>query len=186
MLKKTFEASPLYIFNPLVPQRIHDLVPDTKLVLILRNPVERTISHYFHTRRKGYEDLPIEKALKCEQDRISEALKKEDYKDRSFRQISYKNRGIYHVQIERYLELFRRDQLLILSSENFYANPSNTVQRVCEFVGVRSDIPIHDIKPRNVGSNRKNVDTDIYEDLQEFFEPYNRELYKLIGENFGW
>jgi hypothetical protein len=63
---KTFEATPEYIFHPKAPQRIHKLLPNIKMILLLRNPTDRAIFHYYHAKRKGYEPLTLENALKAE------------------------------------------------------------------------------------------------------------------------
>ncbi|MFO7955055.1 sulfotransferase family protein [Thioalkalivibrio sp.] len=64
--QRTFEASPLYIFNPLAPERIANVVPNVKIIALLRNPTERAISHFFHERRRGREPLAIDEALEKE------------------------------------------------------------------------------------------------------------------------
>jgi hypothetical protein len=79
--QKAFEASPLYLFNPLSPQRIYELIPEVRLIAVLRNPVERAISHYFHEKWAGREPFPIMKALQSEEKRLSPVINKQDYKN---------------------------------------------------------------------------------------------------------
>lgn len=93
---KAFEASPLYLFHPLAARRIHDRIPGMKLVVVLRNPVERAISQYFHSRRHGRESLPLMEALQQEDERLAAAIRNENYEDESFIHHSYKRRGLYH------------------------------------------------------------------------------------------
>jgi hypothetical protein len=104
---KTFEASPLYIFNPLAPKRIFDLVPNVKIIAVLRNPIERAISHYFHEKRKNRESLPIYEALLNEEKRLEPVIKRKDYKNRIFIDYSYKTRGLYKEQLESCVKLCR-------------------------------------------------------------------------------
>mgnify|MGYP006439820863 CR=1 FL=1 len=68
--KLTYEASPLYLFHPCAPKRIKKDIPDVKIIILLRNPVERSISHYFHELRKGRERLTVDEAFRKEEDRL--------------------------------------------------------------------------------------------------------------------
>lgn len=183
---KAFEASPLYIFNPLVPRRIFDLIPEVKLIVLLRNPTERAISHYFHGQEKGYEPLPILEALQAEEKRLATVIERKDYKSEIFRHYSYKSRGLYKEQIERFLEYFSWQQLLILCSEEFFREPDITLKRVFEFIGVDPAFKVRDLKPRNVGKKRSKVDSEVYEYLNSYYLPHNQALYTLIGENYAW
>ena len=183
---KSFEASPLYIFNPLAPKRIFDLVPEVKLILMLRNPTERAISQYFHEKRWGNESLPIEEALRQEENRLAPVIDSNDYKNHAFIHHSYKSRGLYKQQIERFLNHFPLEQLLILGSEEFFAQPDSSLKRVFEFVGVDPGFQVNDLVPRNVAKNKGNVSSDVYEQLDDYFLPHNQALYELIGKNYGW
>ena len=183
---KIFEATPLYIFNPFTPRRIFDLVPEVKIIAILRNPTERAISHYFHEKRKGRESLPIKEALQEEEKRLESVIKNKDYKNDIFIHHSYKSRGLYKKQIERYLNYFPWQQILILSSEEFFSEPNNTLKRVFDFVGVDTEFKVKDLKPRNVANNRSKVDSDVYEYLNNYFLPHNQTLYELVGKSYGW
>ena len=183
---KTFEASPLYLFNPLTPRRIHKLLPDVKLIALLRNPAERTISHYFHEVRKGREARPIEQALTDQDDRLDQVVLMQDYKSDYFVNKSYKSRSMYKQQLDRYYEYFGKDQILVLSSENFFAEPTAALGRVYDFLGVEPDFRMLDLTPRNVATNRTRVDQDVYDYLSDFFQPHNHELFELAGQTFDW
>lgn len=183
---KTFEASPLYIFNPLVAKRMFDHIPSTKIIVVLRNPTERAISHYFHEKRWGFEQLPIQQALQQEEERLKAAFKDQDYKSNNFIHHSYKARGLYKVQLERFFRHFPRRQVLILSSEELFEEPANTLRKIFEFVSIDAEFQIQDLQPRNVASNKGAVDAKIYAYLDEFFSPHNQDLYDLVGRNFAW
>lgn len=183
---RAFEASPSYLFHPLAPERIHRMVPTARLIVMLRNPVDRAISHYFHQRRKGRETLPILEALQAEEERLAPALAREDYRDPVFRQFSYKSRGVYHEQIRRYLEYFPPEQLLIFDADDLFTCPEATLVRVWDFVGVEEAFEGLDLSPRNVGSNRQRVDEDVRTYLEDWFRPHNRALEELLGRDFDW
>lgn len=183
---KTFEASPLYIFNPLAPKRIFDLVPKTKIIAVLRNPTERAISHYFHESRKNREPLSIYEALQEEENRLEPVIKRKDYKNRIFIDYSYKHRGLYKEQIKRYLNYFSWKQILIISSEELFSEPDSTLRRVFDFLEVDTEFKIKDLRARNVASNKSEVDPNVNEYLNNYFRPHNQALYKLIGKNYNW
>lgn len=184
--RKAFEASPLYLFNPLAPARIADSLEEVKLIAVLRDPVERTISNYFYERRAGREPLPIMEALAQEEARVRPALEAQDYKHPEFIHHSYKGRSLYDEQLKRYLKYFDRSSLLVMSSDLLFAKPSEALRRVFQFVGVDSGVAISDLKPRNIGTNKGRVEPQVYEYLQEFFRPHNERLYELVGEDCGW
>lgn len=183
---KTFEASPLYIFNPLVPERIADLVPQVKLIALLRNPTERAISHFFHEKRNGREPLSIMEAFQYEEERLRPVFDRNEYKNNVFIHCSYKSRGLYHEQIKRYLNYFPMENILTVNSEKLFTDPVGTLRRIFEFVGVDAEFIIRDLEPHNVGSNKSKVAPEVYEYLDEYFRPHNRQLYDLVGENYGW
>jgi hypothetical protein len=183
---KTFEASPLYLFHPLVAERLHRLLPRVKLIALLRHPTERAISHYFHEQRKGREKLPILQAMQAEQERLSKALGQQDFRDPAFRHFSYKQRGLYEQQLRRYLQYFSPEQLLVLGSEKFFADPHTAMRQVLEFVGVDAGFEAKQLKPRNVSKNRQQVDAEVYDYLDAYFAPHYRSLYDLVGQDFGW
>jgi hypothetical protein len=184
--QETFEASPLYIFNPLAPKRISELLPDVKLIAILRNPTERAISHYFHSRRIGREALPLMEALQAEEARLKPVIDKEDYKNDVFIHYSYKSRGLYAEQIKRYLNYFPTGNLLLINSEKFFMEPHATLRGVFHFVGVDTEFTIKDVERRNIGSNRTAVEPELYDYLNDYFRAPNRALYELTGENYDW
>lgn len=181
-----FEASPLYLFTPLAPPRIRDLVPHAKLIALLRDPAERAVSHYFHEQRKGKDTLPIREAFAAEEERLAPILAAEDYKNDRFATWSYQRRGQYAEQLKRYFALFPREQVLVLNSDAMFTAPDATLRRVFEFIGIDASFTVPNLKPRNVAGNRTDVDPAVYEALREHFEPHNRELYDLLGEDYGW
>ena len=185
-LSRTFEATPLYIFNPLAPRRILDLVPNVKLIAVLRNPTERAISHYFHSRRGGREPLPIQEALEAEEKRLECVIDARDYTNAAFIHHSYKSRGLYKQQIERFLKYFPWRQILVVNSEEFFGKPQETLGQVFEFVGVDTGFKARDLRPLNVADNRSEVDASIYGYLNSYLSPHNEALYELLGERYGW
>jgi len=163
----TFEASPDYLASPETPERMQKLIPDVKIIALLRNPTERAISHYFHSIKKGWR-----------QDEILNAMKVED--------IIFKQRGLYKKQLQGYYNLFPAENIRVIGSEIFFENPVDTLKEVYSFLGVDPDIKISDLSPRQVGFNREPVDTAVHEYLDNYYKTFNQELFDFIGRDFGW
>jgi len=187
----TGEASPYYLFHPQAPHRASITVPDTKLIALLRNPVDRAYSAYHHRVRNGEEDLSFEEALEAELERTSGELEKlisdGSYRSRPYAKYTYLLRGIYVEQLKRWHEHFDPEQLLVLRSEDLFTNPVEGVRRVQEFLG----LPKHDIAitASTEGRNRRHYQPmapSTRRRLEDFFEPHNRKLYGYLGVDFGW
>lgn len=183
---RVFEASPSYIFHPLAPHRIHNMLPDVKFIILLRNPIDRAISHYLHEKRSGHEPLVIMDALLNEEGRLKQIEETGDFDNILYRRYSYKSRGKYKEQLERYFKVFPRNHILVLQSEDFFSDLRKHLRMIFEFVGVDPTYQIHDLKPRNVAPNRVDVGQEVYEYLTRFFKPHNEELSEFLGQDFGW
>lgn len=128
------EATPLYMFDERVPARMASVLPTVKLVAILRNPVDRAYSHYWQKRAYGSETLDFADAIGAEPERTGSG-------NETHRRLhSYLARGRYLEQLRRYCEVYPRDSLLVCLFEEFRDTPSNTLSRVCRFLGV-DDLP---------------------------------------------
>lgn len=184
----TGEASPYYMFHPLAPKRIAEAIPDARLIVLLRDPVERAYSHFHHASRMGFETLSFEEALDREQDRLQgeadKIVRLDNYNSYSHQHHSYLSRGIYVDQLSTLFDLFPRAQVLILRSEDFYAEPAAGVHQVLDFLGlpdgVRRDYPKY-----NSGDN-PDLRPATRQRLVEFYKPHNARLYEFLERDFGW
>jgi len=124
------EATPSYMYLEEVAERIHNTLPEVKLIFILRNPVDRAYSHYWHEVRLGYEWLSFEEAIKAEPERLArgDIISRLHY--------SYLDRGKYIIQIDRFRKYFSKDQMLIIIAEELWSNPEQVMRKVFEFLGV--------------------------------------------------
>lgn len=184
--RQSFEASPCYMFNPLGPARMAAMVPDARLIVLLRDPVERAVSHYFHERRRGREILPILEALQSEADRLAPVYASGNYKDERWINFSYVTRGLYAEQLERLFEHYPRERVLILESSEFYTDPKQALSQVLGFVGVDYNGFNADLTPVGVGNNREKVDSAVYDWLSARFIEPNARLEDLLGRRFDW
>ncbi|HWO75382.1 MAG TPA: sulfotransferase domain-containing protein [Bacillus sp. (in: firmicutes)] len=184
----TGEASPYYLFHPHTPSRILQLMPKVKLIILLRNPVDRAYSHYHLIARMGKETLSFKEAIRHEESRIKPELKKmledENYQSTDYQYYSYLARGRYVEQLKTWMNLFPKEQFLIIKSEDLYFNPANTFHRVLDFLGLpKYDLYVY--KKENYGEYPE-LDLQLKNQLADYFKPYNRQLYEYIGIDFGW
>jgi hypothetical protein len=188
---QTGESTPYYLFHPAGPTRLFNLLPHAKLVVVLRNPVDRAVSHYFHSVGTGMESRPIEQAFAEEASVVDPEhnnLMREDYESDQHRMWSYLSRGRYVDQLEGFLKLYRRDQLLVMQSEKLFADPQSCVDQTTDFLGV-DRIRLPKVTVKNEGTYSKDGDPlkpELRLALQRHFEPYNARLGKLLGEDYGW
>lgn len=184
------EASPEYLLHPHAARRIAQTLPDVKLLVVLRNPTQRAISHYFMEVKRGREDLDIETAVRTEEERIEVERKRlEDdpsYDDTPFQRRAYKAKGRYAEQLKRYLTYFDRSQLYILESSRFYGDTRGALTDICSFLGIDAPPQELDLSRRNVGKLEKRVPPGLEQYLDDYFRPYNQELYDLLGVDYGW
>ncbi len=185
---QTGEASPTYVFHPLVPQRIKDALPNVKLILLLRDPVARAYSHYQGNLRRGHESLSFQEAIEHEEDRLKGEREKivadQSYPMYRYIVFSYLARGVYIDQVRNWFQSFPREQILILKSEDFFNHPPREFQRVLTFLGL-PEWKLNNYDIFNLGSY-EGMDPKMEDRLRTYFLPYNRELYEYIGENFNW
>ena len=184
-----FEGCTHYLFNPLAPERIKKHIPDVKVIALLRNPVDRAFSSYKHQVRAGREDLSFEDAIKAEPERLNGELERmlnePEYFSYNYNHFSYIERGKYDLQIQNWLRYFSIDNMLILSSEDFFSNPAQSIKQCFNFLGVNS-IEINHKKKHNTGNYTDPITSETREKIQSTFEPHNNNLHSIIDKDFKW
>ncbi len=123
------QTSPLYLYLPQVPGRIQAALPEVRLIFILRNPVDRAYSHYWHEVRYGWEWLPFEAALDGEAERIAQSFD-------ARRHYSYVDRGRYDAQLRHFEEHFSRSQVLLLRHDDLKADQASVHRQLAEFLSI--------------------------------------------------
>jgi hypothetical protein len=174
------EATPAYLPLPDVPARVRALLPDVRLVALLRDPTRRAISHYHHRVRNHGESRPITQVIDAELLRAARSG------ESSLSPLGYLARGHYALQLERWLKHYPRAQILVLPAEPFYANPAPTVRRVADFVGLASLDPRRyagAFRVRHAGRYARPP-ADLVARLDEHFAPHNERLLALLGSSF--
>jgi hypothetical protein len=133
------EITPYYLFHPEVPQRIVNLIPQARLIILLRDPVERALSQYFHARRHGFEILNLADALAAEVDRLrgsETCLSHPGGRHNSHQKHSYVSRSRYEEQLDRYTAIFPADQLLVMRSEDLFIRTDAWWHKIQHFLNL--------------------------------------------------
>jgi sulfotransferase family protein len=175
--------------HPLAPERIARVMPQARLIALLRDPVERAYSDYQMVARKGREALAFEETIAA-----AEKVQPPDEDGGAREGIGgarhgYLSRSIYVDQLLRWREHFPTEQLLVLKSEDFFENPKETLKVVLEFLGLPEWEPgAEELEggKRNEGRYEQKMDPSTRRRLEEYFEPHNRRLYDYLGVDFGW
>ena len=138
--KMVGEFTPSYLGSDIAPSRIfNSLGSNVKLVLLLRNPVERAYSHYLHSKRDLYENLEFEEALFSEKKRLLE------FPELTSR-FSYIRSGMYHQQIKNYLKFFDKNQMHVILFDDFLSKKDQVVNELFRFLDLELatiDLDIH-------------------------------------------
>ena len=182
------EASPSYVFHPLAPERVAALVPEAKLIALVRNPADRAFSHYQHEVALGREPLSFEDALEAEDERLrgeeERMLADPAYFSRPWWDHTYRARGRYAEQLDRWLAVFPREQLLVVPSEDLLDEPEQTHARVLEFLGASQHRL--DSYPRVFERQYDPMNAETRRRLAAGVSESNERLYELLGRNLGW
>ena len=184
----TGEATPKYLFEPRAPELAHKLVPGAKLIAILRHPVSRAYSQFQMLKRKKQCSGTFEEWIDREIDLISglqwPLAWHELKRDIAQAPTNCLLRGIYADQLRSWLDFFPREQLLVLNSERFFANPQADLDRVADFLGLPRFT--YDGFPVINGGSYDPIPPETRRRLLEFFRPHNQRLYALLGETYDW
>ena len=185
----SLDASPYYLAHPLVPARAAELLPDARLIALLRNPVDRAYSHYQHELRGGRESLSFADAVAQEPARLAgeeERLRQDpSYYSFNHHRYSYLRRGLYVQQLREWVRHFPRSRLLVLQSEWFFRDPAAATAAVQRFLGLRPH-RLERYEPAYQGNYGSGMPAGLRADLASYFEPHNRELYEWLGEEYDW
>ena len=177
------DASTYHLHHPVAAERAHRDLPRAKLLAVLRDPLERSFSQYRHEVRAGREELTFEAALAAEPERLAgeaaRLARGDERRHAPHETQSYRTRSDYAPQLQRWIDQFGDDALLVLRAEDLFASPARELHRVQDFLGLEP-VELHRrFEARNVGdmslpaARRRALLTD--------FEP----IYRAIEDRFG-
>ena len=199
----TGEATPEYLPHRHAAERMARVIPQARLIALLRSPVDRAYSDYQMVARKGQGTRTFEEAIAAKKPRrASKGDKSLGTGDDGLRlddRCKYLSRGVYVDHLLRWSEFFPKEQMLVLKSEDLFEHQRETLKRVLAFLKLpdwepeaagpqRPRIPTFRNKrdKRNKGRYEEKVDPATRRRLERYFEPHNRRLYDYLGVDFGW
>ena len=184
----TYDVTPGYIRRPWAARRISSYFPNTKLIAVLRNPVDKTYSHYIMGVNEGNEKRSFEEVIKYDLKQLenfsdSYSKKSDDY----FKNVienSFVARGFYLEQLDIWFKLFPKKQILIIKSEDLASRTTEVVKDIFNF------LMLPEYKIKNVSKHRvsdySKMNSSTRKTLVEFFKPHNKKLYEFLDRDFGW
>ncbi|XP_042294622.1 heparan sulfate glucosamine 3-O-sulfotransferase 6 [Sceloporus undulatus] len=193
----TMEKTPSYFVTKEAPRRIYNMSRDTKLIVVVRNPVTRAISDYTQTLSKT-PTLPSFQALAFKN--LSTGLI-----DTTWSAVRI---GIYAKHLDNWLRYFPLSKFLFVSGERLVSDPAGEMGRVQDFLGLERVVtdkhfyfnetkgfpclkkPEGSSRPRCLGKSKgrphPKIDQQVIRRLQEFYRPFNMKFYQMTGQDFGW
>jgi hypothetical protein len=184
----TGESSPYYMFHPLAAERIARMLPDVRLLVALRDPVERAYSAHSHELARGFETEPFERAVELEEQRLAGEAEKmladPGYRSFSHQHHGYLARGRYIEQLERLEQVFGRDRIHVVDSATFFAQPEKAYAEVLAFLGLPAwsgaKFDQHNAR------SRSPMPDSLRRRLQDHFQPYDERLALWLGAPPSW
>jgi hypothetical protein len=187
----TGEATPNYYYDPQTPARLRAMFPDAKLIFIMRDPISRAFSDYNHDVRHGrfrpsenpFENV-VEKEIEFLTGRGNDLFKQPNAFKLVNTNCRHLARGLYAKHLRLWLDVYSREQILLLRGEDLYKAPQEMFGRVLDFL----EVPSFDLKAYQAHNSNtyRPMSSEVRERLTEFFAPYNQELYDILGEDYGW
>ncbi len=174
----TFEASPGYFWKTVCVERIFQSYPKIKLILILRNPVKRAISHYFYFFKQRWVEKSFEEAI---------SIKGKNVKNQGSNWHQIIEAGYYFEHLQRWLKFFPKEQIHITILEDLIINPELEVNKIFNFLGFEN-FKLSSYIPQNTGaySNSGSITQESIKMLEDLYKPYNKKLEEFLGRTLPW
>jgi hypothetical protein len=168
------EVSPSYLYWEPAMERIHTYNPRIKLVILLRNPIDRAFAHWNMQRFKDREPLDFLAALKEEPRRIAQPRSIES------RRFSYVDRGFYSTQLERVFKFFPREQVMVVKFEQFRDRKQETLDAIFDFLSVKR-LRVSRDRDRNVVPYERAITAEERKYLLDVFTADIAKLEQMLG-----
>jgi hypothetical protein len=185
----TGEATPYYLLHPGIPGRVVDLLPDVRLLVMLRHPVDRAYSHFHHSRAFRMEPVKdFQEALDLEADRTDEGwarLEGGACRDDRVEWFSYARRSLYMPQLRRWLKYFPDEAVAVFTMEEMAAQPRKVISRALAHIGVDESFASMDFPIRNA-REYESLDPEVRRSILPRFEEDVREVEEFLGRSTGW
>jgi len=183
------EASPYYVWDPRIAERVRRTAPDVKAIMLVRDPVKRAFSHYLERTQNDVEPLSFPDALAAEEDRLAGELDRmmadPGYHSTAWDWYPYRSRGDYLPQLRHWTSVLGRDNLLVVRSEDMYGDVQVVFDDVCAFLG----LPHHGLPTRrtfNASHSSPTMPEEAATELRAHFAPKVVELEQWLGRPLSW
>ena len=184
-----YDVTTSYLANPHVPERMFKHMPNVKLIILLRNPIARAWSEYNSNLRVNKNYDTFETYIENELDDLknydfSDKVKNNDY-DLTNPNENYLKKGLYVYYLKKWFSVFPKKNFLILSTETFAKNEDYVFTKIFEFLNLPK-YEIKNLKQMSKTTYHNTLNPKIKMKLDKFFESPNKELFKLIEQEFTW
>jgi tetratricopeptide (TPR) repeat protein len=168
------------------PQRVLEMLPEVKLLAVLRNPVDRAVSNYHQLVKLGKERRSLEEVMMTEMELFQEV---DNFLSLSqkYRQIDKGciRKSLYAYFLEQWMSFFQKEQFLILQSEDLFKHPEAVMEQVFEFLGLPNFLASN-YEAVNTGGSYSHPEGSLEGSMADFFRPHNQKLEALLGKVFNW
>jgi hypothetical protein len=185
--RTSVDGSPYYLIHPTAAAASAAAVPHAKVIVLLREPAQRALSHYWDEVKLGHEPLSFEDALAAEPSRLAgevDRIKADPhYWSLAHEHLSYRLWGQYAEHLAPWIDAYGRDRILVLRSEDLFADPASTFRRVTDFLELDAYAP--PFKRFNAAPRAGDVDP-VVRQLRDSYRDANAELGELVGMPDLW
>ena len=181
-----FDVTTTYMEEESTANNVYQIKPNMKIIVILRNPVDRAYSQYHLNVREKIEKRSFEDTIKENMD----ILNKENYKSNeiklkfSVEENNYLKKSLYALQLKHWLKIFPRENILVLSTEEFEKNQQVIYNKIFEFLNI-SKFEVKNTKKMEKG-NYPHMKSETRNLLLDYFRAHNHELFELVNREFDW
>ncbi len=186
----TVEASPYYFFHPLAAGRVAAALPEAHFAVLLRDPVERTVSHWSEQTRNGVETLALADAIDAEQSRVgNDGARLADGSlttSHAHEQQTYVAQSMYAESLRRWFDAVGRDRITVAFSEDYYGDPPNVIRQITDRLGVTPMADDAIGRRRNAAPRTSDVDRELEARLVERFRSDVVAVGELLGRRPPW
>ena len=182
----TFDVTTTYMEEESTANNVCQTKPNMKIIVILRNPVDRAYSQYHLNVREKIEKRSFEDVIKENMNKLDkESRERHEIKPQFLAEKNnYLKKGLYAQQLRHWLKIFPRKNILIMSTEEFESNQQTIYNKIFEFLNI-SQFEIKNTEKMEKG-NYTSMESKTRNLLLDYFRSYNNELFKLIDKKFDW
>jgi len=183
-----FDVTSTYMEEELTAKNVYEVNPNQKIIVILRNPVDRAYSHYHvnvkeKSEKRSFEDAVFEEMNRIKSERIIQN-KNKNLRVFTPNNIHYLKKGFYALQLKSWFKIFPREQILVLSTEEFQEDQNLIYKKIFDFLNI-PNMKIKNTEKMEKG-NYIPMKDETRKLLLDYFRQYNYELFELINNEFDW